>query len=120
MFYKVLFFTLVSLVLSACQTNMIDEFSKVRPGMDKGQVLELVGSPQATDRWRGKDRWQYIYFQNNQRIIKEVLFENGKADYVGDEYKFNENAKIEELNNSIKNNSKISVKDRKVDYQPID
>jgi outer membrane protein assembly factor BamE len=101
--YRLLLMVLLGAFLTSCQTHMIEEFNKVRPGMDKGQVLEIIGSPQTSDRWKGKDRWQYVYYKENRKVVKEILFDNGKADYVGDEYKYNKNAKTEELNNSIKN-----------------
>jgi outer membrane protein assembly factor BamE len=105
--------------LTACQTNQVKEFSKVSAGMDKGQVLDILGSPQNSERWKGKDRWLYVMFDNSQRVVKEVQFEDGKVVYFGDEYRNNENAKIEELNNSIKNNSKATNKDRQSSFEPI-
>jgi outer membrane protein assembly factor BamE len=111
---------LMMLFFTACQTNQIKEFSRVSAGMDKGQVLDILGSPQNSERWKGKDRWLYVMFENKQRVIKEIQFEDGKVVYSGEEYRNNETAKIEELNNSIKNNSKAASKDRQSSFEPIE
>jgi outer membrane protein assembly factor BamE len=73
-----------SLLLSACQTNMYDEYRKIHPGMEKDDVLEVMGSPQRTQRFHGKDRWVYIFYDKNFRHEKEVQFFEGNAVYVGD------------------------------------
>ena len=67
-----------------CQTSAKDAFSKVQPGMDKGEVLALMGNPSRTQRFHGKDRWGYIYYDEKTRLEKEVHFENGKTVYIGD------------------------------------
>ncbi len=68
---------------AACQTSPKDEFSQLKPGMYKHEVLGIMGSPQRTQRWRGLDRWTYIYFEERDRAEKEVHFSEGKAAYVG-------------------------------------
>lgn len=74
-------------VLVGCQTNQIRQFSKLKPGMDKGQVLEVMGSPQSTRRFKGHDEWTYKFFEGDQEHLKEVHFEYGKAVYIGDQAK---------------------------------
>lgn len=78
---------LFSLSLAACQTNMTRQFEKVHSGMEKNDVLELMGSPQRSQRFHGKDRWTYILYEDNKRSEKEVHFDNGVAVYVGDTWK---------------------------------
>lgn len=73
-------------ILLSCQTNMVRQFSQVREGMDKDEVLELMGSPTTKTRFHGKDRWFYTYYENDIRYDKEVHFLNGKAVYVGGPY----------------------------------
>ncbi|MGZ3781617.1 MAG: outer membrane protein assembly factor BamE domain-containing protein [Pseudobdellovibrionaceae bacterium] len=63
---------------------MLKQFSEIKPGMEKAEILDIVGSPQSTQRFHGKDRWSYIFYDNYIRVEKEVHFFNGSAVYVGD------------------------------------
>jgi outer membrane protein assembly factor BamE len=46
----------LGLLTSACQTSMLKQFDEVKPGMEKDDVLELMGSPDQTQRSQGRDR----------------------------------------------------------------
>lgn len=106
MLQRILFVIIAATALSACQTSMLRSFEKVHPGMDKHQVLEKLGSPNATTRFHGKDRWIYRFYDNDIRFDKEVHFLDGITVYVGDpwtppaeqtaEAKDKRNAEIEE------------------------
>ena len=80
--YLVLFLTLGFSL--GCQTNEIKAFAKVQPGMEKGDVISIMGSPRRSERWHGKDRWTYVFYHDDFRYEKEVQFEDGKSSYVGD------------------------------------
>lgn len=69
-----------------CQSTPTRDFSKLETGMEKPEVLEIMGSPNRTQRWKGKDRWTYIWYDQRTREEKEVHFEDGKATYVGNRY----------------------------------
>ncbi|MEK6774081.1 MAG: outer membrane protein assembly factor BamE [Bdellovibrionota bacterium] len=71
-------------VLSACQTNMLKQFSRIQNGMDKHDVVEIMGNPTSTNRLHGKDRWQYIFYEDNVRHSKEIHFNDGSIVYMGD------------------------------------
>ena len=66
---------------------MRDQFERVQVGMEKNDVLNLMDSPQRTQRWHGMDRWTYIFYTDDTRYEKEVHFADGKANYVGEVYK---------------------------------
>lgn len=86
-FMRGLFLAFISAFLFlGCATEMGQQFEKVKVGMDKDDVLEIMDSPQRTQRWKGMDRWTYIFYQQDNRIEKEVHFQEGKAAYVGDKY----------------------------------
>lgn len=70
--------------LTACQSSMLRSFENVKPGMDKHQVLESLGSPSSVTRLHGKDRWIYNFYDEDVQKTKEVHFEDGRAVYVGD------------------------------------
>lgn len=102
---------LLGLMTTACQTSMVKQFSDIKPGMEKDDVLELMGSPNRTQRFHGKDRWTYIFYDQRIRFEKEIQFFEGNAVYIGDTWqpepeksavavdKVNEdkNARIEEM-----------------------
>lgn len=71
-------------LLAACQTSMLSEYNKLHTGMEKDQVLEIMGSPQRTERFHGKDRWTYVFYDKSTKYEKEVHFFEGNAIYVGD------------------------------------
>ncbi|WP_373998723.1 outer membrane protein assembly factor BamE [Bdellovibrio bacteriovorus] len=75
---------IISLLTTACQTSMLKQFGEVKPGMEKDDVLDLMGSPSRTQRYHGKDRWTYVFYDDRIRFEKEVQFFNGNAIYVGD------------------------------------
>ncbi len=75
---------LVGWVFLGCQTNQLKQYEQVKVGMDKGQVLELMGSPQKTSRLKGQDRWTYVFYEKGSEYQKEMLFDAGKSTYVGD------------------------------------
>lgn len=74
----------VSLFTTACQTSMLKQFGEVKPGMEKDDVLDLMGTPTRTQRAQGKDRWTYVFYDNRIRFEKEVQFFEGNAIYAGD------------------------------------
>jgi outer membrane protein assembly factor BamE len=65
---------------------MLKQFESIKPGMEKDDVLELMGSPNQTQRVSGKDRWYYTFYDNRIRFQKEVQFVDGTAMYIGEVY----------------------------------
>jgi outer membrane protein assembly factor BamE len=76
----------IGLFTSACQTSMLKQFESIKPGMEKDDVLDLMGSPNQTQRVSGKDRWYYTFYDNRIRFQKEVQFADGAAIYIGEVY----------------------------------
>lgn len=71
-------------VVTGCQSSMVKQFSSIKPGMEKDDVLEIMGSPTRTQRFHGKDRWTYVFYDERIRFEKEVQFFEGNAVYIGD------------------------------------
>lgn len=69
--------SLLGFYLTSCATSLRKELSEIRAGMDKGQVVEKVGSPHRKRRWKGEDEWTYIYYVNNKQAATEIRFQNG-------------------------------------------
>ncbi|MGZ5279918.1 MAG: outer membrane protein assembly factor BamE domain-containing protein [Pseudobdellovibrionaceae bacterium] len=74
----------LSFLMMGCATNMHEQFQRLKVGMEKDEVLSLMSSPQRTQRWRGMDRWTYIFYEEDQRLEKEVHFADGRASYLGE------------------------------------
>lgn len=74
----------IALLTTACQTSMVKQFSEIKPGMEKDDVLGLMGSPTRTQRFHGKDRWTYVFYDQRIRFEKEIQFFEGNAVYIGD------------------------------------
>ncbi len=82
--FKLINLFLFLFLTSACTTDPATQFSQIKIGMEKDQVIGLMESPQRTLRWKGKDRWTYIFYKDQIRNEKEVEFLEGFVTYVGD------------------------------------
>jgi outer membrane protein assembly factor BamE len=94
--------------LTACQGSAVKDFQKIKPGMEKDDVLAFMGNPSRTQRFHGKDRWTYIFYDQSIRFEKEIQFFEGNAIYIGDTWQppeeqsaFVADKKNEERNASI-------------------
>lgn len=95
---------IIALAISGCQTSRIKDFESVHGGMSKGDVLAAIGNPQRTQRWHGRDRWQYTFYgQPEGDVVREVHFENGKSTYVGGAIKPAVSADEQDRINDIEN-----------------
>jgi len=76
------------LFLASCVTAPVQEFSRIKPEMTKDDVLELVGSPNRTERIDGKEKWAYRYYtgeNKNIETLRQVTFLNGKVLTAGED-----------------------------------
>lgn len=71
-------------MMTACQSSPLKDFAQVKPGMEKNDVLDVMGNPSRTQRFHGKDRWTYIFYDQRIRFEKEIQFFEGNAIYIGD------------------------------------
>lgn len=71
--------------ISACasDTTFLQDFSRLRKGMDKGDVTDKAGNPVRREHWQDKDWWYYSVFENRSRVERLVVFQNGKLIYAG-------------------------------------
>lgn len=74
-------------IMVGCQTTPLAQYKQVRVGMEKFEVLELMGSPQRNIRASGVDKWTYIFYDQSRRYQREVHFKNDRAIYVGEPVK---------------------------------
>ncbi len=74
----------ITLLSAACSTPQHSFESDLKVGMDKAEVLELVGGPQLTKRRNSEDVWQYVFYNGEQKTTKELHFKNNKVIYKGE------------------------------------
>jgi outer membrane protein assembly factor BamE len=74
-----------SFLFSACSSlTKLEQFNTLKPGMEKHDVLEVMGGPDRRQRIHGSDRWTYLIYDQNIRNEKVVEFNEGIATHVGD------------------------------------
>jgi outer membrane protein assembly factor BamE (lipoprotein component of BamABCDE complex) len=72
------------LFLLACQTTSeVFAFKKLKLGMEKGEVIEVIGNPMRKERKEQRDWWYYTFYEEGLRFDRMVVFENGKMIYAG-------------------------------------
>lgn len=80
---KFIVYGLILIAMVGCQTSQLKQFSKVQTGMDKSEVLNLVGSPQHKIRKQNLDHWNYHFFEANEWHEKSVHLDQGVVIYIG-------------------------------------
>lgn len=78
------FLLIFTSIVTGCATTPSRDWTRVEAGMEKSEVLEIMGSPQRRIRRKGQDRWTYIFYDNQIRQEKVVHFEEGRTVYAGD------------------------------------
>ncbi|MCE3010299.1 MAG: outer membrane protein assembly factor BamE [Proteobacteria bacterium] len=96
-------FAICSALVMGCQMSPSKQFNKVSVGMEKDQVLEIMGSPQQTLRRSGADRWTYVFYNTETQESRQVHFSEGKAIYVGEVYKPEVSAEDQDTMNAQSN-----------------
>jgi len=69
--------------LFGCVSPMHKAVNDVHPGMDKSDVLEVLGSPKYSTRSKGMDVWQYVFYKDNTKMTKTLYFQFGSILKVG-------------------------------------
>lgn len=95
---------LLFLVLG-CSTATKPVQERVSKGMDKDQVLDILGNPSRSKRVSGADKWSYDQHINGKKTTVHVYFENATVTYVGSDEDFEKSLKESVLQ---KNDSKAS------------
>ena len=77
------------LLLTSCVSMPHIAFDKIEKGMDRSDVLELVGSPLHVNKQTFTHVWIYRFFDRQRNeIIREVQFESGRVVYSGERITF--------------------------------
>lgn len=72
------------LTLLGCTTPPLKKFPGVKVGMDKTDVLELVGSPTSKEREDGTDIWHYRFWDEDKWVDKVIIIKLDRVTYSGD------------------------------------
>ena len=77
-------FLVALLCVSGCATiSGSQSYSALELGMDKGQVLELMGSPKTTSRKDSIDSWFYDLEPPSKASRRVLQFDQGQLIYIG-------------------------------------
>lgn len=69
----------------ACTTSPLKNFQNVRMGMDRAEVLDLIGSPLRTFDHEPTKAWKYRFFDEQKNpVFKEIRFEKNSVVYIGE------------------------------------
>lgn len=71
--------TLCVIVSAVGCSSISQNLQQIRAGMDKGEVLNILGNPKFTYRENSQDHWAYFYESNNSEWRRDIVFENGKV-----------------------------------------
>lgn len=75
---------LVFIFLIGCQTTSdIVAFKKLQKNMEKGEVLEIIGTPIRKERKYQRDWWYYSFYEGENKFERMVVFDSGKLIYAG-------------------------------------
>lgn len=78
--FRILFFNFAVLFLAvSCASNFDSDLKKIRVGDNKSQVLEILGNPRRTSRYKDTDRWTYTYLKDDVDHVQNIDFQNGKV-----------------------------------------
>jgi outer membrane protein assembly factor BamE len=69
-------------IIVACQTAPLRQFDQVHEGMQRDDVLDLLGSPNRTEQVDGRLKYAYKYFDPEKPDVVEyryILFENNRV-----------------------------------------
>ena len=83
------FLLILIFMASACSSSQWrqQEFSDIRMGMKKSEVIEVAGPPHWSDRYRGLDRWAYYLEPGDRQTERVVYFKDGKVLQKGERNK---------------------------------
>jgi outer membrane protein assembly factor BamE (lipoprotein component of BamABCDE complex) len=89
---SVSFLALSFLITSACATKAVDPIKQIQVGMDKSDVLEILGNPTRQSRSLGMDRWTYELDSQSGLQTIYVFFDAGIVRYIGPQQDIQKNA----------------------------
>ncbi len=72
-------------LLAGCASFQLSDFSEVRLGMDRSDVIDNIGSPLSTQKRGELNIWTYrLPSETHQVTLKEVHFREDRVVYAGD------------------------------------
>ncbi|PIU00342.1 MAG: hypothetical protein COT74_05275 [Bdellovibrionales bacterium CG10_big_fil_rev_8_21_14_0_10_45_34] len=69
--------------LTSCATGQLGRFETVGTGMDKTDVVDAVGSPTRSGKWKGRTVWVYQFYKDKKPVWKEIHFKDQVVVYTG-------------------------------------
>lgn len=82
------FVSVIFLFTLSCASPQKSNQQRVSVGMDKDQVLQVLGNPSRSKRVSGSDRWSYDEYVDGSKQVLQVYFQNGRVRFVGTDEAF--------------------------------
>lgn len=79
----IVLYSILAIMNVACSTKKMRQIEKVQIGMDRDDVLDIMGSPSRVDRSRQPHIWRYNIIEGSKLIVKEIHFQGHSVHYVG-------------------------------------
>jgi outer membrane protein assembly factor BamE (lipoprotein component of BamABCDE complex) len=76
--------SLILIIFVGCSTPMHKRIEQVKAGMEKTEVLELLGSPKSAEFKFGKHEWHYVYYIDDIKYEKVIWIENKVVSKIED------------------------------------
>jgi len=115
-FVNKLILSLFLLTLAGCSSTPFPEgLVDARIGMDKAAILNLGGNPARTYHEKGQDHWIYDYRNDDQHMLRHLVFQDGLLVSIGPAYEKKvktdsgepeDSDDIEQLENKMKESQK--------------
>jgi outer membrane protein assembly factor BamE (lipoprotein component of BamABCDE complex) len=67
-----------------CASIQVEDFQKVKRGMEKTDVVEILDSPYRVFRVNDTDVWTYRFRRNNSWETREIHFRDGVVQFSGE------------------------------------
>lgn len=89
--FKTWIFSTYLLFLVGCATQQHTKMQKLKVGMDKTDVLDLIGNPNSSKFKDGEHVWLYIYYKDETKLAKKLWFKKDQLVRL-ENYDFNAEA----------------------------
>jgi outer membrane protein assembly factor BamE (lipoprotein component of BamABCDE complex) len=99
----------IYLTIIGCASAPLKKFGNIKPGMYKGDVLDLVGSP-AESHFRGDQYvWTYKFMEDDKWVVREVHVKDDFVTYAGEEQPMASDSKISRIANGMTKSQVLDV-----------
>lgn len=79
---RLFIFIALGFLLLSCASPSHRAVERINIGMEKSDVLDILGSPTRTERARNGDRWTYESYTKENKYSFNVYFHDGRVSHI--------------------------------------